>query len=109
MNAQARDAVREEVERWAVRLRVCPTSVHVRPMVAKWASCSRAGRLSLSSDLLRQGRSFRDAVIVHELLHLRIPNHGRLFKSLMSAYLPDWRKRLGEACPSSDRATPRLR
>ncbi|MCK4790867.1 MAG: M48 family metallopeptidase [Desulfobacteraceae bacterium] len=27
---------------------------------------------------------------MHELLHLRVPNHGKLFKSLMSLYLPDW-------------------
>jgi predicted metal-dependent hydrolase len=29
-------------------------------------------------------------VIVHELLHLRVHNHGKLFKSLLSAYLPRW-------------------
>jgi predicted metal-dependent hydrolase len=26
-------------------------------------------------------------VIVEELLHLRIPNHGKLFKSLLHAFL----------------------
>jgi predicted metal-dependent hydrolase len=26
-------------------------------------------------------------VIVHELLHLNVPNHGKLWKSLMRAYL----------------------
>jgi len=31
-------------------------------------------------------------VMVHELLHLEIPNHGRVFKSLLSAYLPDCEK-----------------
>jgi predicted metal-dependent hydrolase len=36
-------------------------------------------------------------VIVHELLHLLVPNHGKLFKSLMNAYLPDWHRRLGSA------------
>jgi len=24
------------------------------------------------------------------LLHLRVPNHGKLFRSLMSLYLPKW-------------------
>jgi predicted metal-dependent hydrolase len=36
---------------------------------------------------------------VHELLHLRISNHGRVFKALMSAHVPGWRahdnRRLG--------------
>jgi hypothetical protein len=26
-------------------------------------------------------------VIVHELLHLKVPNHGKLFRALMKAYL----------------------
>lgn len=29
-------------------------------------------------------------MIVHELLHLLVPNYGKLFKSLMKAYLPRW-------------------
>jgi hypothetical protein len=35
---------------------------------------------------------FREVVIVHELLHLLVPNHGKLFKSLLNAYLPGWEK-----------------
>jgi predicted metal-dependent hydrolase len=27
-------------------------------------------------------------VIVHELLHLRVRNHGKLFRSLVNAHLP---------------------
>ena len=27
---------------------------------------------------------------VHELLHLKVPNHGKLFKSLLRAYLPNY-------------------
>jgi hypothetical protein len=29
-------------------------------------------------------------VIVHELLHLGVATHGRLFKALMNAYVPGW-------------------
>jgi len=31
-------------------------------------------------------------VIVHELLHFNVPNHGKLWKSLMRAYLGDYEK-----------------
>jgi predicted metal-dependent hydrolase len=30
-------------------------------------------------------------VIVHELLHLKIPHHNRLFRALLRAYLAKWR------------------
>jgi predicted metal-dependent hydrolase len=56
----------------------------------KWASCSTAGTVSFSLDLLTQPPAFREYVIVHELLHLKVPNHGKLFKTLIRAYLPDY-------------------
>lgn len=34
-----------------------------------------------------------DYIVVHELLHLRIPNHGKLWKSMMRAYLGDYEER----------------
>lgn len=57
-------------------------------MTRKWASCSIKGRITFNSELLRQPRRFQEFVIVHELLHLKIHNHGKLFKSLLKAYLP---------------------
>jgi predicted metal-dependent hydrolase len=38
----------------------------------------------------------QDYVIVHELLHLRVPNHGKLWKSLMRGYLGEWEEVKGE-------------
>jgi len=61
-------------------------------MRRKWASCSTAGTVTFSSDLLRESADFQDVVIVHELLHLLVPNHGRVFRSLMNAYLPGWER-----------------
>ena len=42
---------------------------------------------------------FRAEVIVHELLHLKIPRHGRLFQALLRAYLARWRlEEPGRSC-----------
>ena len=46
----------------------------------KWGSCSTRGIVTLAADLADQQTGFQDFVIAHELLHLRVPNHGRLFK-----------------------------
>jgi predicted metal-dependent hydrolase len=35
-------------------------------------------------------KEFGDYVIVHELLHFSVLNHGKLRKSLMRAYLGDY-------------------
>jgi hypothetical protein len=78
---------------WAVKLRVSPRVVRVQAMRRKWGSCSSAGTVTLARDLVAEPPAFQDFVIVHELLHLRFPfhRHGRVFKALMSAYVPGWR------------------
>ncbi len=58
----------------------------VRPMKTKWASCSTSGRLTFDEALIGMPHRLQDYVIVHELLHLRVPNHGKLWKSLMRAH-----------------------
>ncbi|MBE9569320.1 MAG: M48 family metallopeptidase, partial [Proteobacteria bacterium] len=45
-----------------------------------------------NSDLLQLDKELGDYAIVHELLHFQIPNHGKLWKSLMTAYLGDYGK-----------------
>ena len=85
------DLFKAEVRSWAERIGVEPREIHVKPMKRKWASCSTKGRLTFDTDLLRQPASFRDEVIVHELLHLKVPNHGKLFKALLRAHLAETR------------------
>lgn len=78
-----------EVESWARRIGVEPKEIRLRPMKRKWASCSSSGRLTFDAGLLRQPAHFRAEAIVHELLHLKVPNHGRLFRSLLRSHLAD--------------------
>lgn len=84
--------LRQRVEQWSQRLRVPAPRVRVRDMTRKWGSCSTAGTITLAADLGNQEVEFQDFVIAHELLHLRVPNHGKLFKALMTAHVPGWRE-----------------
>jgi predicted metal-dependent hydrolase len=88
--AQVKRDLKQRVRRWAEELGVEVTALSVRPMKRKWASCSTAGAVSLSTELLDLEGDLVDYVIVHELLHLRVPNHGHLWKSLMKARLGDY-------------------
>jgi len=78
------------VRDWSTRLKVEPSQVRMQKMTNKLASCSTKKCVSFSEDLLKKHLDFQEYVIVHELLHLRVPNHGKLFRSLMSLYLPKW-------------------
>lgn len=87
------------VSSWAEKLEIKVSSIYMRPMKNKWASCSSNGYLNFNSELLELDKSLGEYVIVHELLHLRASNHGALWKSYMNAYLPEWKildKRLKE-------------
>lgn len=75
---------------WADKLDVRVRSLALRPMRTKWASCSTSGNLNFNTELLGMDRKLGDYVIVHELLHFSVPNHGRLWKSLMRAHLGDY-------------------
>ena len=85
--------LKDAVWRWADRIGVEVREVHLRAMRRKWASISTNGRLTLNTELHNLPEALSEFVIVHELVHLLVPNHGKLFKGYMSAYLPDWEER----------------
>jgi predicted metal-dependent hydrolase len=78
------------VREWSDRIQVTIKQIQLRPMKRKWASVSTTGRLTLNTELLDLPRELGEFVIVHELVHLLVPNHGKMFKCFMSAYLRDW-------------------
>ena len=82
-----RDVLLAEVAAWSKRIGVEPREIHIRPMTQKWGSCSTTGRVSFNSELLSQPAAFRRRVIVEELLHLKVPNHAKLFKALLKVFL----------------------
>lgn len=89
---QDREEFKARVLEWAAKLDVKATAIYVRPMRRKWASCSTAGTLSFNDELLGMEPQIGDYVIVHELLHFSVPNHGKLWKVLMRAHLGDYER-----------------
>ncbi len=83
---------KKEVVKYAYNLDIALKRISVRPMARKWASCSTDGNLNFNSKLLQMDKNLGRYVIVHELLHFHYPNHGKLWKSLMRAYLGDYEK-----------------
>lgn len=86
----SKEEFKTRVRQWALKLDVTVQSITVRPMSKKWASCSTAGKLNFNLELLSFDSDVADYVIVHELLHFFVPNHGKLWKSLMRAHLGDY-------------------
>lgn len=89
LNVTFKQDFKNRIYFWAERLKVKPCQVRIQRMTRKWASCSAKGYVTFAQDIVNESKAFQDYVIVHELLHLRVPNHGKLFKSLLAAYVPN--------------------
>ena len=76
-----------EVVRLSKIVNVSVNEIHIRKMKHKWASCSSRGRLTFNSELLKQSREVWLNAILHELLHLRYPNHSKMFNLTLNALL----------------------
>jgi len=92
---------------WAVKLKVNPEQVRIKRLSDRWGSCAPDGVVTLADDLATEAEDFQDYVIVHELLHLRYRGHGKQFKAMMTALVPNWRELEQASRHSTERQTER--
>jgi predicted metal-dependent hydrolase len=69
-----------------------PRRVRVADGSSRWGSCSPRGTVSLSWRLMLAPLAVLDYVVVHELCHLRHPDHGAGFWAAVEALRPGWRE-----------------
>ena len=80
---------------WAARMDVLPAGIRITAARTRWGSCSGKNSLCFSLFLMRYPMEAIDAVVVHELAHIRHKNHGPDFYRLVEGTLPDYRQRIG--------------
>ena len=92
---EARTAAREVastlVDEEAERLGVTCSRIRIRDQRTLWGSCSSRGALSFNWRLVLAPLEVFDYVVVHELCHLRVPNHSQAFWLLVEQRRPFWR------------------
>ena len=93
---EARRAARELVtmlaEEEAEALGVSYRRIEIRDQRTRWGSCSPRGTLSFNWRLVLAPFDVLDYVVVHELCHLREPNHSARFWRLVAERRPGWRE-----------------
>lgn len=73
--------------------------ITIRNQKTRWGSCSSKGNLNFNWRLMMAPPDAIDYLIIHELCHLREPNHSPRFWALVATYCPDyqyWKRWLKE-------------
>lgn len=77
---------KQEVADWSQEVGVEIKEIHLRQMKRKWGSCSSRGRLTFDPDILCLSPDERLEKVLHELLHLKYPNHGVMFRRMCEVH-----------------------
>ena len=85
--------IRALVRQWAAHMGLSPGRITLRDMQRKWGSCSSKDNITLNTALRFLPRRLVEYVVVHELVHLLVFNHGPEFRDMMTHFLPDWEAR----------------
>ena len=90
----------EVVSKWSNSLSISNFTWQIKMMKTQWGSCTKKSRILLFNlELARVPKECIEYVVVHELTHLTVPSHNRIFETLMTERLPRWReirKQLGD-------------
>ncbi len=83
--------VRDWSRRYAAVLGVQPAGIGFRKMKSKWGSCSTNAKITLNTRLQALPEELIAFIVFHELAHLKVRNHGPVFKALIRSEFPDFR------------------
>ncbi|MHB1285132.1 MAG: M48 family metallopeptidase [Leptospirales bacterium] len=81
-----------ELDFWIKRTGLSPTGVSIRTTRSQWGSMSRKGRLSVSWFLMSHPGECISYLILHELVHIRHPNHSKAFWDQVEQNMENYRE-----------------
>jgi len=93
---QAIDTLISRLEELAKIHNIKYAKVSIRNQKTKWGSCSAKNNISLNINLVRLPDQLRDYVILHELAHTRIKNHGKKFWAELDKFVGGSAKELAK-------------
>ncbi len=76
---------------WAQQMGLSPSKCQFRNQKSRWGSCSAEGVITMNRNLIVFPQTASDYVLIHELAHLKVPNHSARFWNLVAHYCPDYK------------------
>lgn len=96
MNEWYRGELSERVNyllpKWEAYTGLKCSSWQSKVMKTRWGTCNtKTGKIWLNVKLAEHPPECLEYVILHELAHTKVPNHGADFKAILTEYMPDWK------------------
>ena len=92
LTARAKKYIPGRVAHYAPLIGVEPGRITIRKQKTKWGSCSSKGNLNFNCLLMLAPSEVIDAIVVHELCHLKQMNHSKKFYDEVLWVFPEYRK-----------------
>lgn len=92
---QAKQVITARAELLAARHGFAHTRIKITSARTRWGSCGRNGSLNFSWRLVMAPPDVIDYVVIHELVHIKVRNHSRVFWNQVAQILPDYQERKG--------------
>jgi len=93
LKAAAQSILPQKAAFWSEKMGVTPTGIKITTARKRYGSCSGKNSLCFSCFLMQYPEAAIDLVVVHELCHIKVRNHGPDFYALLAQYLPDYKER----------------
>ncbi len=93
LRQQAKAYLPGRVALWSQRMGLAPAAVKITSARTRFGSCSSKNSLCFSLYLMQYPPEAIDAVVVHELCHMRHRDHSPAFYAEVERWLPDYRQR----------------
>ncbi|KAB1085077.1 M48 family metallopeptidase [Neorhizobium galegae] len=109
---ELKQAAKPLIAKWETQLEERVDRFFVQRMKTKWGSSNpRLKTIRLNLELAKKHPECLDYVIIHEIMHFLVPDHGTRFVQMMDQNMPNWRlvrQRLNEAPLVQDSVEPSL-
>ena len=80
------------MEKWLKILDEHVEKVAIKPMKTRWGSCNYVKKyINLNTELIKRTPFEIEYVVLHELTHLKYPNHGKGFYNYIERYMPNYK------------------
>ena len=90
---RAREVIHDLVGQWEPPVDAYAKRIRIAQQKTRWGSASQSGTLSFNWQLIFASIEIVEYVVVHELCHLKRPDHSAEYWSLVARHLPDYAER----------------